>query len=272
MAKMRKPMPDRHTLYQRAVQAPDAEVDFADQAFRRFRGRRAVTMREDVCGTAEISCEWVKRRRTNRAIGLDLDQPTLDWGLGHNVAKLSAEQQGRLKLYRRNVLKPGREGSGVDLVLAMNFSYWIFKERAKMLAYFKAVRKSLGRQGLFILDIYGGPDAIDEVTERRPIRGKSKGGFTYIWEQERFDPITNETLCHIHFRLNDGRSIRKAFTYDWRVWTIPEIRDILDDAGFKRTTVFWEGDDAKGGGDGEFKPKQHGDSCAAFIAYIVAER
>jgi hypothetical protein len=160
----------------------------------------------------------------------------------------------------------------MDVVLASNFSWWVFKERAILLKYFRSVRSSLTSRGVFILDTYGGPDAIDELRERRQIGGKSKGGFTYIWDQEKFDPITNETLCHIHFRLNDGSRIRKAFTYDWRVWSIPETQDALADAGFKRSTVYWEGEDGNGEGDGVFRPRKHGESCPAFIAYIVAER
>lgn len=268
----RRPLPDTHVLYQRSVQAPDAEVEFADREFRKIRGRRASKLREDFCGTAAIACEWVKLRTANTAVGLDLDQATLKWGRARNVAKLKPAAQERITLLRRNVLHPGPRAQGMDVVLAMNFSWWILKDRAKVLKYFRSARRSLVRDGLFILDIFGGPDAMDELRERRKIGGKSPGGFTYVWDQERFNPITNETLCHIHFRLNDGRGIRKAFTYDWRVWTIPETRDILADAGFKKTTVYWEGDDGKGGGNGVFRPAKHGECCAAFIAYIVAER
>jgi len=159
----------------------------------------------------------------------------------------------------------------MDLILALNFSYWVFKDRSTLLRYFRSVHRSLARRGVFILDIYGGPDSLEELRERRPIGGK-KRGFTYIWDQARIDHITNETLCHIHFRFPDGRSIRKAFTYDWRIWTIPEVRDVLTDAGFSRTTVYWEGDDDKGSGNGVFRPQKRGEPGKAFIAYIVAER
>jgi hypothetical protein len=268
----RKPLPHKHVLYERSVQEPASEVDFVDRVFRKLRGRRASRLREDFCGTAAVACEWVRRRKTNTAVGLDLHQPTLDWGREHHIAKLRPEARSRVKLLRRSVLSPGGAAAGrMDAILAMNFSYWVFKDRRTLLRYFSTVRASLVRDGIFFFDIYGGPDAFDEMKDRRPIGGK-KRGFTYIWDQERVDHITNETLCHIHFRFPDGRSIRKAFTYDWRIWTIPEVRDILADAGFKRTTVYWEGDDGKGGGSGTFRPQKHGECGAAFIAYIVAER
>jgi hypothetical protein len=267
----RKPLPHKHVLYEQSVQDPESEIDFVDRVFRARRGRQAARLREDFCGTAAVACEWVRRRKSSYAVGLDLHQPTLDWGRTHHVEKLPQEARGRVRLLKRSVLNPRKDGAAMDAVLAMNFSYWIFKERKVLLKYFRTVHQSLVRDGVFFLDIYGGPDAFDEIRERRPIGGK-KRGFTYIWDQEHVDHITNETLCHIHFKFPDGRAIRKAFTYDWRIWTIPEVRDILSDAGFKSTTVYWEGDDGKGGGNGVFKPQKHGECGAAFIAYIIAEK
>ena len=42
MAKKKPPLPDRHTLYQRSVQAPEAEIDFPE----RDGGPRGVIARE----------------------------------------------------------------------------------------------------------------------------------------------------------------------------------------------------------------------------------
>lgn len=262
---------DRHILYQRAVQSVDSEIDFVDQTFSHLRRRRARKLREDFCGTAASACEWVRRRPGNTAVGLDLDQPTLDWGAAHNLSTLKPAAAARVHLLRRDVASPGPGTGGMDVVLAMNFSWWIFKKRPQLLEYFRAVRRSLVRDGVFFLDIYGGWESMKEQKERRPVGGKSRG-FTYIWDQERCDPVTNETLCHIHFKFRDGSMLKKAFTYDWRAWTIPEAREILEEAGFAKSTVYWEGDDGKGGGDGVFTPAEHGECCPAFIAYIVAER
>jgi SAM-dependent methyltransferase len=261
-------------LYERAVQAVDAETDFIDDAFHKLRRRRPARLREDFCGTGNTSAAWVRRRPANVAVGLDLDQPTLDWGAAHHARKLSAAQKRRLTLLNRNVLRPGSGAGDMDCVLAMNFSWWIFQERATLKQYFSSVRRSLVRDGVFFLDIYGGWETYKEQTERRPIQGghRAKRGFTYIWEQAEFDPIHNRTKCHISFRLRDGSLMRRAFSYEWRVWSIPETRDVLLDAGFKRVTVYWEGDDGKGSGNGDFKPAQTGECCAAFIAYIAAEK
>jgi hypothetical protein len=66
--------------------------------------------------------------------------------------------------------------------------------------------------------------------------------------------------------------MRRAFTYDWRLWTLAEIREALMDAGFVRPTVYWEGTTDEGEGDGVFRRKAVGEACEGWIAYIVAER
>lgn len=262
-------------LYQRAVQSVEAEIDFVDATFRRLRGRRARRLREDFCGTGNTSCEWVRRRGSNEAVGLDLDRATLEWGMAHNVSRLRADQRERVRLLELDVLEGGDRAStrGMDCVLAMNFSWWVFRDRATLGSYFRSVRRSLARDGVFFMDIYGGWEAMREQTERRPVLGghRSRRGFTYVWEQESFDPVTNHARCHISFRLRDGRVLRRAFTYEWRLWTIPEARDLLLESGFRRVRVYWEGDDGKGSGNGVFTESERGECCAAFIAYLTAE-
>ncbi len=269
---------DRHDLYQHAVQAVDAEIDFVDDTYRKLRGRRASLLREDFCGTANTSCEWVRRRRSNVAFGVDLDQPTLDWGRARNLSRLKPGARGRVHLLNSNVLTvrtPAPGHQGVDIVLAMNFSYFIFKERATLRRYFRRVRAGLRAGGLFMLDAYGGADAFREFTERRPIKQGPRdiGSFTYCWEQEKYDPITGHTLCHISFKLRDGSRLRRAFTYDWRLWTLPEITEVLREVGFKRPTVYWEGTDPRTNeGNSVFTPAEHGEADLGWVVYIVAER
>lgn len=270
---------DRHALYQRAVQNPETEIDFVDSTYRALRGRRPARLREDFCGTAAVCCEWVRRRPTNTAVGVDLDGPTLDWGREHNLAQLSPAAAKRVRLVQRNVLDPGPGTGRMDIILAMNFSYWIFKRRDELRRYFERVRASLASDGLLFMDIYGGWESYkDAHREIREIKGGGKGGrggpatFTYVWDQEKYDPITGEYLCHIHFRFPDGSRLNRAFTYDWRLWSLPEVREILAEAGFSRSTVYWEGDDGKGGGNDIFEPAEHAEQCPAFVAYLVAER
>ena len=95
-------------------------------------------------------------------------------------------------------------------------------------------------------------------------------GFTYTWDQNFFDPITGDVVNHIHFKFPDGTKIKKAFTYEWRLWTLPEIQELLLEAGFKDTVVYWEGtDDETGEGDGEWAVSKRGEACEGWVAYIV---
>ena len=262
---------DRHRLYELSVQCVEAEIDFVDETYRKLRGRKARVLREDFCGTGNSSCEWVRRRRDNIAYGVDLDSEVLGWGRENRVGALKPDQRERVHLIEGNVLGAGTPAA--DVLLAMNFSYWIFKTRNDMRRYFRAARKNLKRDGLFILDFYGGSDSMKEMRERRPIKGPRGQNFTYIWDQNRYDPISGDLLCHIHFAFPDGSKMEKAFSYEWRLWTMPEINELLLEAGFRKVTVYWEGTDEKTGeGDGEYTPAARGEADPAWISYVVAEK
>lgn len=257
---------DRHHLYENSVQEPEADVRFIDRIFKRRNGRKPRTLREDFCGTAALACHWVAHNPENAASGVDLDAPTLDWGRKHNVSKLSAEQAGRLKLIEGNVLDVG--SGGFDVTCAFNFSYMIFNERKVLLQYFKRARSTLGDEGMFVIDVYGGPESQRTLEENRDC-----DGFEYVWDQDIFDPIQNRAVNYIHFEFDDGSEIRRAFRYDWRLWGIPELRDVMTDAGFSTTEVYWEGTDKKTGeGNDIFVRRQSAPDDLAWICYIVAYR
>ena len=256
---------DRHVLYQESVQCVEAEIDFVDDTFDALRGRRAVRLREDFCGTANTSCEWIRRRDGNTAIGVDLDAEVLAWGDRNNRSKLGANA-GKLTLLNENVLDVRHDP--VDAVLAMNFSYWVLKERPTMRRYFRSVRDCLVDDGIFFLDCYGGYDASREMRERTKL-----DGFTYVWDQAEYNPTNGDMTCHIHFRFPDGSRLDNAFSYHWRLWTMQEVREILDEAGFRRVTVWWQGwDENEEEGDGEFEQVEDADADAAWVSYIVAEK
>lgn len=260
---------DRHRLYELSVQCAEAEVDFLDRIFRERCGRSAHLLREDFCGTAAVCCEWVKRRKTNRAVGVDIDREVLDWGRRHNLARLPEEVARRLTLLQEDVLRA--QTPSPDIVAAMNFSYWLLKGRAALLHYFRRVRETLRDDGMFFLDAYGGYDSYRVVTEERNIEDEA-GGFTYVWEQEKYDPITGRLVCHIHFHFPDGSRLERAFSYDWRLWSLPEIRELLAEAGFGRVICYWQGWDADGNPDGVFVPVEEGEPDAGWIAYLTAEK
>lgn len=260
---------DRHHLYELSVQCAEAEIDFVDATFKQLKNRRARLLREDFCGTANVCCEWVKRGHKRRAIGVDLDREVLDWGHHNNLGKLSRKQRERITLLRENVLDVKTEKP--DIISAMNFSYWLLQDHALLKRYFRRVRKALAHDGVFFLDAYGGYDSYHEVEEPREI-DDGGDGFTYIWEQASFNPITHNLVCHIHFAFPDGSTWPNAFSYDWRLWSLPEVRDLLIEAGFKKVTVYWQGWDEDGEPNGDFQPATTAEADAGWICYLTAEK
>ncbi len=256
---------DKYELYEEAVQDVEQECEFIRDTFRELRGRDPLSFREDFCGTASAACEWVRQGPRHTAIGVDLDPEVLDWGRRNRVGRLNEEQQTRVKLIQGDVRDTATVP--VDVVGAFNFSYFIFKDREEMRRYFRAAREALVADGLFFLDAYGGYEAFEEMKEKTKY-----DGFTYIWDQARYYPVTGEMLCHIHFKFPDGSKMKRAFSYEWRLWTLPEIRELLAEAGFRKVTVYWEGSDEDGEGNGEFYPEERGEADAGWIVYIVAEK
>ena len=259
---------DIHELYELAVQAPEAECDFIQQAWQEHRGneREPRSVREDFCGTAITAIEWVKQDISHTAVGVDWDGPTLEVARKRIEDRLEPQDRERISLVQGdvNVVEEGP----VDCLLATNFSYYIFKTRETLRAYFEAARSRLEPDGLLILDAYGGSNSFAEQEEQT-----RHDGFTYVWEQASYAPVTGDVVNHIHFKFKDGSRINEAFTYEWRLWTLPELRELLLEAGFADVKVYWEGTDPDTNeGDGEFSVTDTGDADEGWIAYVVAER
>ena len=255
---------DLYELYEEAVQNVEFEVDSIIRFYRKYRNKNPQSLKEDFCGTFALGCEWVKRDKTKTAIGVDLDSKPLNWGKKNHVSKLNSDELSRIELFQKNVLEVTKPQ--VDCTAAFNFSYWIFDNPKTLLNYFVKSYIGLKKDGIFVLDAFGGPMAEEEQEEERDCEG-----FKYVWEHAFFYPVTRQMGCKIHFHFNDGTKKRNAFTYQWRLWTPPEITDLLKLAGFKSVNWYWEGTDKKtGDGNGIFRETKKGENAQTWIAYIVA--
>ncbi len=253
---------DRHALYQIAVQAPEFDVELLEKTFKRRVRRSPMSLREDFCGTALLCSHWVKSHRARTATGIDIDRSVLAWGEEHNLAPLG-DAASRVTLIQGDVREARTEKH--DIVCAFNYSYWYFKERAVMRRYFESVKKALAPDGIFILDLFGGWEAVQVLEEERKCKG-----FRYVWDQAAFNPITYDFKAKIHFRFKDGSKLEPAFSYDWRMWTLPELRDLLEEAGYVNIECLWEEEDEKGEGTGVFRPRKRVRQDPAYNAYLVA--
>lgn len=254
---------DKYALYQRAVQMPEHEVDIFGRFYRDAYGSRPRVLREDFCGTAAICAEWVRGRSDRHAFGIDLDPVPLAWGMEHNVAPLTEREQDRLALVRgdvRTVRTPP-----ADVLSAQNFSFYTFQTRRDLVTYFRAAHRNLRRRGIFVLDMLGGPDVLKDDTEEE----RKVARFKYVWEQVSYEPIHNHAVFRIHFRFPDGSAIEPAFEYHWRMWSIPEIREVLDEVGFARSVVYWEGSTKGGKGNSVYRRAERGTADFAWVAYVV---
>jgi SAM-dependent methyltransferase len=265
-----------YSLYEASVQSVDADLDFIEQVWRREHGDRPHTLREDFCGTASLCARFVVRDAANRAFGVDLDPRPLAWGREHRLALLDEEAASRVELHQADVREP--LAVSTDVTVAFNFSYWVFGTRAEMLGYFRAAHRGLRPGGMFLLDAFGGSDsecALSETT--RIARSHDPDGsvipaFRYTWEQASFNPVDHRIVCHIHFERG-GRHRRRAFTYDWRFWTLTELRELLAEAGFRESRVYVEGwDDETDEPNGVFRIRKRFDNEGGWIAYIVGLR
>ena len=149
------------------------------------------------------------------------------------------------------------------------------QQRAQLRRYLAAAHGGLARDGVLMLEMFGGTTAMDRGEEIHHL-----GDFTYRWEQAAFDPLTNHISCHIDFVFPDGSRLDRAFSYDWRVWSVPELRDLLGEVGFSAVKIYWEELDreAEGGaadvrhGSGEYEPREGAEQQDTWLVYIAAAR
>ena len=257
---------DKYELYQESVQSPAEDIKFLARIYKKTRNKPALHFREDFSGTSLLTAQWIKRSSKYTAEAFDIDPEPLAWGKKHIFDPLGKIADQAI-LHQADVREPSNKSP--DVRCAQNFSYWIFKTREEMLGYFRSVYNDIADDGIFVLDVHGGPECQEEMEEET----EQDGGFTYVWDQDEFWPVTHEAKMHIHFRFPDGSEMKRAFSYEWRLWTIPELRDILVDAGFKQVDCYWEGTAEDGeSGNGIFRKSKRGENDLSWVAYLVCPK
>lgn len=261
-------IPSKFSLYQQSVQSPKGDISYLQKFFLMYVGGRVpLHFQEDFCGTALLSTEWLHSDARRTAIGLDLDVEALDWCMENNVNKVGADVSSRIFLFHGNVLQPLEaklvnattqnlmqnvtlgdsendpdhklmkdfQFPARDIVCAFNYSCCCLHTRQELVSYFKHALSALNKKGgIFVMDLYGGASAEHELRIQRKFPN-----FTYVWEQAEFDIIKRKTRISLHFNLHKPqRKIRHAFSYSWRLWSLPEVKDCMEEAGFQ-SVHFW---------------------------------
>lgn len=256
--------PSRYDLYEWCVQSPVMQARF----LRALHGGRDRVLCEDFCGPASIARAWAGLEAANVGIGIDRDAEPL------RHARARAREQKipakRFAVERADVMRTSRRA---DIIAAFNFAVCEVHDRAGLVRYLERVRRRLRSDGVFVCDVYGGPNAFEAGTMVQRVQ-TPVGRAEYTWEQRRADPLTGRAENAMHFRLPGGRVLRDAFEYDWRLWSVVEVREALEEAGFAATEVHLSyGGAIDGAGDPVPRaeapwPEVEGD----FVAYVVGRK
>lgn len=222
---------DAHDLYELTVQSPAELMAF----LRSIHGHAPRVLREDFSGTAALSRVWVAGVERGSAFAVDHDPLVLARTAGvPGLTRICGDV--------RSVIVPA--GTAPDVIFAGNFSIGELHTRADLMAYLRGVRARLATSGIFACDTYGGASAFRIGAVERTHVAPDGALIRYIWEQREADPTTARVVNALHFRVVRGgevvHEITDAFVYSWRLWSVPELRDALMEAGFRATEVYAE--------------------------------
>ena len=217
---------DRHFLYERCVQAPEVLVPF----LRRLHGGAPRVLGEDFCGTAALAREWTRSDPQASAIAVDHDVQVL--------ALAAAARAERLELVQADARAVEAR---CDVLFVGNFSIGELGSRAELVGYLRHARGRLAPGGLFVCDTYAGASAWRTGAVERRHWIAPGVCVRYVWEQRSADPLTARVENALSFRVEEAGEIvaelPDAFVYRWRLWSVPELRDALLEAGFASVTV-----------------------------------
>jgi cyclopropane fatty-acyl-phospholipid synthase-like methyltransferase len=240
------------------VQTPEVEIALFERIFRQRFRREPQSLREDFCGTALLCRHWVESDPDRIACGVDADPEVLRAAEAMNVRPLDEDEAERIVLIRADARTLSERT--YDAITAGNYSWALFDDDA-LASYLAAVHACLEDEGLVALEIFGGADL------RRPLLHQHREpGFTYLWEQKRYDPDARTLDAAIHFRLDDGRELREAFGYRFQVRDYEETAAALRAAGFADASLYVEED---GGG---FVRSRREPERAIWSGYVIGCR
>ena len=122
---------DKYRLYESSVQCHESDIDFINDQFEKFIGKKPLTLREDFGGTAALACSWTTQSPEHKSWSIDLDPEPIKYGLETHYAALNDDEKNRIKYIEGNVLNDF--DFKTDVTVAFNFSYFIFKTRKSAL-------------------------------------------------------------------------------------------------------------------------------------------
>lgn len=250
---------DKHDLYELAVQSPTQAALFLHAA----HGKKPSTLCDDFCGAGAVARAFARAYPDASATAIDKDTTALS----ALKARCDDEIRPRISALKSDVRSTR---AAADVIAALNFPLGYFHDRPALLSYLKQARSRLRPKGVLVVDTYGGPTSFQ--IGRYEVR--LDNGVRYTWEQREANPLSARVLNAMHFDLPSGESLRDAFVYDWRLWSVPELRDAMDEAGFSDVDVYLSmGSAIDAKGRLIIEPADAPEDLEEdFVAYLVARR
>ena len=245
--------PDRHDLYELCVQRPALLAPWLRSLI--APAPDAPVLHEDFSGTAALCRRWLALDPASSAVAIDADADVL----AHARQRLARTliSPARLRFVRADLADAlPTDLPPADAIFAGNFSIGELPERADLLAYFRAARARLraAPHSVLVCDTFAGAAAWRTGALVRTLVPALDGDPTFpapkpppgvriyhTWEQAASNPLTSRVVCRLHFRVEQAGEITHefpaAFEYHWRLWSPPEVRDALHEAGFRQTAA-----------------------------------
>lgn len=256
----------RQRLYEQTVQMGNKIIDFMRKEYKSKFDQYPTTFREDFCSSG-IYCEkWVKSSYNTYAIGIDIDQKALDYGVKYNIY-----DNKRMKLINHNVLDPYLPSSievnknekqeekekesnhhneneddnededeykevdinklsTFNIICSMNYSHFLLTKRKDLLKYFQNVYESLDKTSMFFIDFYGGPHIYSSSEH------SSNKQDNYYCLSSKMNIMNNNQTIDLKFKQN--KKYNSLFHYTFRVYSLIELKEAMEEVGFKKFKVF----------------------------------
>jgi len=196
---------------------------------RAIHGGDPKVLGEDFAGTAALSRHWVANVAGASAIAVDLDEVELG-------------RAGETPGVRTVVADVRQVSDPVDCLFVGNFSIGYLHSRPELMEYLRHARSRVKAGGVFVCDTYGGESAYHLGSVDRDVELPGGLHCRYRWEQREADPLTAMVTDVLHFRVFDADEViadfPDAYVYRWRLWSVPELREAMLEAGFKTTDIY----------------------------------
>lgn len=241
--------------YEACVQSPRHVVSLLRAIYRECTGTSPLVLHEDFCGTAAVSRRFVedgaRAGEKWQALATDLDDTALSEALRLTDATIPG-----VAIVKHDCLSgvhaagPAALCRAADIVWVGNFSIGYAHDRATLLRYLRHCKQRLDAGsagfggGFLACDTYGGKGAFVLGNLERTHPAKTGEQIRYLWQHEAADPRTGMVRNSISMRvLVDGEVVAeypRAFVYDWRLWSLAELREAMLEEGFSQIDVYKE--------------------------------